>query len=164
MRAKSWIVTLVVVGGVGMGIRGCDVSSREPDQKLAAHLEDMCEIARTNIETPERGIKKLGVYLGGNLGDITGAFGNTIAAIERISDDAKHDARARLARDRIHGPLIVCEGDWLRFGEAVEANPKAARMVERAAKRLERTFDILFGKRSFTLRELPVQLRQSLPF
>ncbi len=164
MRAKGWVVALVVVGGLGMGLRsqaGC-ANQPEPDQRLAAHLEDLCEIARSNIETPERGVKRLGAYLAKNLGSITGAFGSTIATIERVADDAKHDARARLARDRIHGPLITCQGDWGRFAEAVEGNPKAVAMIERASARLERTFDILFGKRSVRLRELPARLEQAL--
>jgi len=164
MSTKGWVVALFIVGGMGVGIRGCDVSSTDPDQKLAKHLEDLCGIARTNVETPERGVKHLGRYFAKNLGNITGAFGDTIAVIERVSDDTKHDARARLARDRIHGPLIACEGDWIRFGEAVEANPKATAMIERAGIRLNRTFDILLGKRGFTLRELPVQLRSALTF
>lgn len=163
MRAKGWIVTLVVVGGLGIGIRsraGC-ANQPEADQRFAQHLESICEIARANIETPEKGVRKLGAYLARNLGGMTGSFGATIATIERIPDDAKHDARARLARDRIHGPLIACQGDWIRFGEAVEGDPKARALIDRAEKRLSRTFDILLGKRDFSLRDLPARLQEA---
>jgi len=44
----------------------------EPDQRLAAHLEDLCEIARARTSRPERGVKRLGAYLAKNLGSITG--------------------------------------------------------------------------------------------
>ena len=161
MNAKGWVVTMVVVGGVGLGIRsqaGC-ANQPEPDQRFATHLEHICEIGRANIETPRNGVKKLGAYFAKNLGNITGTFGSTIAAIERIPDDAKHDARARLARDRIHGPLIACHGDWTRFADAVMGDPEAAAMVERAGNRLSRTLDILLGKKKvFSLRDAPAQL------
>jgi hypothetical protein len=160
MNAKGLVATLIVVGGLGMGIRsqsGCD-SGPAPDQQLAEHLDEICNIGRANIETPTKGVKKLGRYFAKNLGNITGAFGNTIAAIERIPSDDKHDARARLARDRIHAPVIMCAGDWNRFAEAVMGDPEAAAMVERAGNRLSRTLDILLGKRVFNLRELPTRL------
>jgi len=163
MNAKGWVATLCVVGGLGMGIRsqdGCD-SGPDPDQRFAKHLEDICEIGRANIETPRKGVKKLGTYLAKNLGDITGAFGSTIAAIERIPSDDKHDARARLARDRIHAPVLMCAGDWNRFAEAVMGDPEAAAMVERAGNRLSRTFDILLGKRVFNLRDVPARLLEA---
>jgi hypothetical protein len=163
MNAKGWVATLVVVGGLGIGIRsqGCE-SGPAPDQQLAQHLEDICDIGRANIETPAKGVKKLDRYLTKNLGDITGSFGSTIAAIERIPSDDKHDARARLARDRIHAPVIVCAGDWNRFADAVMGDPEAAAMVERAGNRLSRTFDILLGKRVFNLRELPTRLMDAI--
>ncbi len=160
MKAKGWVAALVVVGAIAVWEVSCE-SGPAPDQQLAAHIEDICEIGRKNIETPKKGVKKLGGYLAKNLGDITGSFGNTIAAIERIPSDDKHDARARLARDRIHAPVIVCAGDWNRFAEAVMADPEAAAMVERAGTRLSRTFDILLGKRIFNLREMPARLLEA---
>lgn len=57
-------------------------------------------IARGNIDTPLRGLKKLGQYLGEHTGQMLGAWGATLAAIERTPDDLEHDDRARVARDR----------------------------------------------------------------
>src|SRR5690606_17204956 len=72
-------------------------------------------------------------------------WGNTFAAIEKISDDAKHDARARLARDRIRKPLVRCARDWMRFSDAVEASPEAKQMINDFNVRFNRTIEIIFG-------------------
>jgi hypothetical protein len=93
-------------------------------------------------------------------------FGDTIAAIESIKDDAQHDARARAARGTMLAPLAACHDTWEQFGEAVEGNPDAAEMVNHAMDRLERTVNIIFaGNPSasrFTFRDLPSQLESAL--
>lgn len=167
MKTRGWIVIALVVGVV-FGLRpyaGC-MNQPEPDQRLAAHFAELCVIARDHVAKPEKGVRVLGRYLGTNTGPILGSLGSTIALIERIPDDGAHDARARLARDRIQKPLRTCERDWQRFAEAVEANPEASALVDHAAKRLNRTLEIIFGGRAgarpFTLRELPARLRRLL--
>ncbi|MBA3455732.1 MAG: hypothetical protein H0T42_21735 [Deltaproteobacteria bacterium] len=163
MKAKSWFVTLVVVGGIGMGLRsraGC-ANQADPDQQLAQHFENICDLARDHVETPAKGVRKLGRYFAKNLGDMTGTLGSTIAMIERVPNDDKHDARARLARDRINAPLYECEDDWKRFAEAVAEDPDALEMVDRAEVRLARTIAIFFGNGAFTLRDLPARMMQT---
>jgi hypothetical protein len=159
------VIAALVVGAVFVARQqaGCLSQSAAPDQRFAQHMEDLCEIARDHIETPEKGVKKMGRYLAKNLGSITGSLGSTIAVIERVADDEAHDERARLARDRIHAPLIACEDGFAAFGRAVERDPKAKAIADRAMIRLSRTVDILVGKRqSFTLRDLPVQLERAI--
>jgi hypothetical protein len=158
MKLQGWFVAALVVGGVGFGIRGGCVNDSPPDKDLAAHLEDLCEIARDHIDAPEQGVRKLGRYLGKHADDILGDFGATLALIERIDDDRKHDDRARLARDRIRKPVRACERDWMRFGEAVEADPKASALVDRFARRINRTFEIIFSSTELDLKTLPAQL------
>ena len=106
----------------------------------------VCVIARENITSPERGVRKLGGYMAKHTGDLMADWGNTLAVIEKISDDDKHDARARLARDRIRRPVIVCARDWARFHEAVEADPEATALIVDFNVRLNRTMEIIFGQ------------------
>lgn len=160
MKASGWVVGALVAAGVVFTVKGGCLSSEDPpDVRLAARFDQMCEIARDNIQTPERGVRKLGRFLDKHTGDMFGAFGDTLAAIERIPDDAKHDKRAALARDRLHNPFIRCARDWMRFAEAVEADPKAAELVERFNERFGRTLEIILSGQRVDLLHLPEQLQ-----
>lgn len=162
MRKTVLVVGALVAGGVVFAKGGCLTgSSPAPDQKLASHLDDMCKIAGANIDTPVRGVKKLGAYLEKHTGDIFGEWGDTLAAIERIPDDAKHDARARLARDRIHGSVGRCGAEWVAFFQAVQNDPDASAMVERFSERLSRTLEIIGGNGA-ELRALPLSIDRAL--
>src|SRR4051812_47936840 len=114
---KTWLAGLVVTGGVVLAVKagGCLSTSSAPDEKIAERMGDVCKIARENADAPVKGVKKLGKYFEAHTGDLLGEWGDTLAAIETIPDDRKHDDRARLARDRIHRPLIACNRDLQRF-------------------------------------------------
>lgn len=164
MTAKGWFAVALVAGGAAFAVKttaGC-MNKPAPDQRLAGRLDDLCEIARAGADKPEAGVRSLGTYLGQHAGDLLADFGNTIALIERIPDDDAHDERARMARERIHQPLAACERDWQRFGEAVEGDPAAKALMDHAMVRMNRTLEILFGNRAFTLRDLPSQLERAM--
>lgn len=144
--------TLLVVAALGVGViavgKSCTVKiGKDPDEKLASRFDDLCDIARHNVKTPVAGVNEMGDYFAGHLGDVTGDWGSTIALIEQVPDDRAHDERARLARDRMREPVVACQETFERFGRAVDNDPEAARIVDRAMKRLERTLNILSGKR-----------------
>lgn len=165
MKATGWVLGAVLAAGVGFTIKGgCLGSERAPDVRLASHFEKMmCGIARDNVKTPEKGVRKLGRYLDKNAGAIFGDFGDMLATIERIPDDTKHDKRAEKARDRLQKPIIACARDWNRFGDAVANDPKAVELLERFNERLGRTFEIIFGNgERFDLLQLPQQLTGTL--
>jgi hypothetical protein len=165
MTSKAWwFAGAVVAAGVVVTIQGgcLNNTTKAPDERLAARFDDLCEIARANVDTPVRGVRKLGGYMAKHTGDLLGDWGATLAAIERIPDDAKHDARARVARDRLRKPLRACERDWTRFGNAVEANPEASALVERFSIRLNRTIEIIFSGAKVDLLQMPVQLSRLL--
>ncbi len=150
MKTSRLVVALAVVGGSFYGIRemkGC-ISSAAPDTKLAGHLDDICKIARANIDTPARGVKKLGGFLGAHLGDMMGELGDTLAAIETTRDDAKHDERARTARSRILAPLRVCAGDLDQFAQAVSSDEEASELMAHFSERFNRTIEIIVGERT----------------
>ncbi len=160
MKAKGWFALVLIAGGGVVSVRamgGC-LDQPSPDQKLAARLDDLCDIARDGAEKPVAGVRALGRYMGKHTGDLLGELGDTIALIERIPDDDAHDQRARTARDRIQKPLRGCENDWQRFNDSIEANPEARALVDKAMIRLNRTLEILFGGNAWTLRDLPRQL------
>lgn len=164
MKTRGWITLVILVGGLVWASRACRLNTVDPDQRVAAHLDALCEIARDHVRAPEKGVRTMGRYLGKHTGDLTGALGSTIATIERIQDDAYHDERARIARERIQGPLRACERDWARFAQAVEADPEASALVERALRRLNRTLEIIFGRSAAgrTLRDLPGELARAI--
>lgn len=155
MKLSGWLVTALVAGGAVYGIRGGCVNSTAPDEELADHFEELCEIAGDNIDTPKKGVKKIGRYFARHLDDILGDFGSTIVTIEKISDDRKHDERARLARDRMQRPWMECRNEWQQFWIAVDGDPEASEMANRAMDRLGRTFEIIFNSRNVDLRNLP---------
>lgn len=161
MTNKGWLVGMLAVAGLGFGIKGgcLNQTAKAPDEKLAARFDDLCVIARDNIQTPERGVRKLGGYMAKHTGDLMADWGNTFATIEKISDDSKHDARARVARDRIRKPLIACARDWMRFNEAVEDSPEATALVVEFNVRFNRTLEIIFAQDTHVdLLHLPMQL------
>ena len=165
MKLKGWLFTALVAGGVTFFVRGGCVNSTAPDEELADHFEELCSIASHNIDSPKKGVQKLGRYMGRHLDDIFGDFGATLATIEKIQDDGKHDERARLARERMQKPWRACQRDWERFWMAVDEDPEAADMVNRAGERLGRTFDIIFSSNEpngVDLRHLPDQLIKAL--
>jgi hypothetical protein len=159
MKTHGWILGALVAGGVVFAMRGC-LSKEAPDERLAGRFATLCDIARDNLATPERGVRKLGHYLGEHTGDLFGDFGETIATIEKVRDDRKHDDRARVARDRLRAPLRACERDWTRFAQAVEGDPAAAELVQHTAERLNRTLEILLSGARFE--QLPAQLEKLL--
>lgn len=166
MTAPGWILGALVVGGVVFTVKGgCLQSEPAPDERLAKHFDNMCVIARENIKTPERGVRKLGHYLDKHTRDMFGDFGDMLATIERIPDDAKHDRRAEKARNRLQRPIIACARDWNRFGEAVDNDPKALELIQHFNDRLSRTLEIIFsgaglaGAERFDLLRLPEQLQ-----
>jgi hypothetical protein len=164
MTAKGWFVVALVAGGAAFAVKttaGC-LNKPAPDQKLAGRLDDLCDIARDGADKPEAGIRALGKYLGKHAGDLLGDFGDTVALIERVADDDAHDERARMARERISAPLLACERDWRRFEQAVENDPAARAVLDKAMTRLNRTLEILFGNRAWTLRDLPSELERAL--
>jgi len=158
-NALRLVVGLAFAGGVVYGMKGC-LSKADPDERLAGRFDDLCSIATNNVDTPVKGVQKLGGYLGKHLGDITGDFGDTIAMIERISNDDKHDARARVARDRILHSVLDCQDHWMEFAQAVEDNPEAVKLVNRAGERFSRTLDILLGADSLKL--IPEKLEHEI--
>jgi hypothetical protein len=145
MTSKGWIVAgAIAIGGVMFIRGGClNQTTKAPDARLASRFDDMCKIARDGAKDPVRGVRKLGVYYVKHAGDILGDFGATIAAIERIADDEKHDARARLARDRWRA--VSCPEDWERFAAAIEGSPDAQEMIQHVSDRLGRTFEIILS-------------------
>lgn len=163
MKLKSMLFTALVAGGVVYGIRGGCVNSAAPDEELADHFEELCEIAGDNIETPKKGVKKIGRYLGRHLDDILGDFGSTIVTIEKVTDERKHDERARLARDRMQRPWIECQSDWHAFWIAVDEDPEASELANHAMDRLGRTFEIIFSSKDFDLRALPEMFVERVP-
>lgn len=174
MKTKAWWLAALVLGALvvvrphgGCLTGGCLSGGKDPDQKLAAQIEDLCEIARAGAPHPVAGVRRLGGYLLAHAGDLLKNFADTIAAIERIADDAKHDDRARLARKRLVTPAERCAADWQRFADAIGADPEAERLVERALERLDRTFEIIFGNGGRArgvraLRDLPRELSRAL--
>jgi hypothetical protein len=162
MKAKGWFATALVAGGIAMTVKmtgGC-LNRPAPDQKLASEFEDLCEIARKGADKPVAGVKALGKYLVLHAGDMAKNLLDTIGMIERIADDEAHDERARIARDRWMEE--ACPADMNRFDEAITNSPEATELVEKAAIRVNRTFEILFGN-GVRLRDLPERMIERLP-
>lgn len=145
MTIKGWMAGAVLTGGVVFAMRGClTTASKAPEERLGSRMDAMCSIARDNVKTPEKGLRKLGNYLDKNVDKILGDYGAMFAAIERIQDDTKHDDRARLARDRLR--KHDCAADWQRFSDAINKDPAASALLEWFANRLGRTIEIIGGK------------------
>jgi hypothetical protein len=155
-RFTWWMLVVVaVVGGVvmrGGACGACNGVRPEPDERLAQHLRNLCDVAEDGAIEPRTGVLKLMRYYGDHGPDMLHAFGATLVTIERIEDDGAHDKRARVARDRIQRPLAECEETWQEFANAVEADPEASAILERGVTRLGRTLEILFGEQGRRLR------------
>ncbi|MBZ0230756.1 MAG: hypothetical protein K8M05_00270 [Deltaproteobacteria bacterium] len=157
-RFSWWMLVVVVVAG-GLVMRGgacgaCTRARPAPDERLAQHLRNLCEVAEDGAIEPRTGVRKLMRYYGDHGPDMLHAFGATLVTIERVADDAAHDARARVARDRIQRPLVECAETWERFAEAVENDREASETLERGLTRFGRTLEILFGDAGRRLRGL----------
>ena len=157
----SWwmLVAVVVVGGVvvrGGACGACKSVRSEPDERLARHLRNLCEVAEDGAIEPRTGVLKLMRYYGDHGPDMLEAFGSTLVTIERIDNDDAHDKRARLARERIQRPLIECQETWQKFADAVERDPEASAALERGMTRLGRTLEILFGEEGRVLKGMEV--------
>lgn len=155
MKKRGWLVSSALVLGTVMFLRGGCSATKAPDERLASQYSDMCKIARGGIHNPAAGVRKLGVYLVRNGGDMLANFWNTIALIERIEDDEKHDDRARLARERWDAEN--CMDDWQGFEDAIDDSPEAQEQIVVAMERVSRTLEILLGMGQ-TSRELATRL------
>ncbi len=147
------VVTAVVIRGGACGTCRSKIAHPAPDERLANHFRGLCKVAEDGIEHPRNGVRKLMRYYGDHGPDMLEAFGATLVLIERIEDDELHDERARIARKRIQTPILECEETWVEFGDAIEDDPEAARILEEGVTRLGRTLEIIFGEgdRTFML-------------
>ncbi len=164
MKIKGWVVGALIGGSVVLGFRtqgGC-LNSKAPDEKLASRFEDLCDIARDNVETPEQGVRELGNYFAKHTEDLLREFGATMQVIETIADDTKHDDRAYVARDRIQKPLRACQRDWNRFGDAIQRDPAASALLEHGMNRINRTLEIILKTTDIDFRNLPGLLEQAV--
>jgi hypothetical protein len=128
-------------------------SKHPPDARLAAHFDDICDIAEDHADDPSRGVDLLFEYLGDNSPDMMEDVGDLLVLIERIPDDARHDERAQEAAQRLREPLLGCAAELQRFGQAIENDPEASAKFQRGIDRLARTLQILVGQqRGKTLR------------
>ncbi len=156
---KKLIALVAVVGGVGIASKGC-LSKDAPDEQFASRLQDVCDIARANLTTPNDGVTALGGYFGEHAGDMYKNLIDTVAMLVQITDEKKHDARTKQARDRWNRTVGACAADWMEFADAVENDPIAVERLERFQERLERTIDLLFSSKP--LRDLPSALQHYL--
>lgn len=144
---------VVVASGMGIAAKGCLSSNPAPDEQLVSRMEDICQIARKNIKTPNDGVTKLGAYLADHAGDMYKHLVDTVALVVQITDDDKLEARGKLARKRWSDAAEACYSDWTDFADAIERDPAASQRMNRFGQRLERTIDVMFGDSS--LRDLP---------
>ena len=126
-------------------------SRRPPDERLASHLDAICDIAEADVGSPARGVEHLFAYLASNSPAMLSDFGDTLVEIERIPSDEEHDARARLAARRLQEPLLGCADTLQRFGDAIERDPDARAAFSRGVTRFSRTLEILLGPSGRTL-------------
>ena len=143
-RTLRVVLFLLLVVAVVWWWRSRNSANTAPEHNVAGHVKAMCKIARNNINTPEPGVTELFGYLGTHSPDMMHEFVATLVAIERIDDDAKHDARARKAAQRLRKPFVKCARTFDEFFTAVERNPKAAQKLERGLERFGRTLEIIF--------------------
>jgi hypothetical protein len=161
MKMNRVVIAALVAGGAVAAVKmgGC-LSSKDPDEKFGGHVEDICKIARDGAGKPVAGVKKLGHFLADHAGDMAKEYVDTIALIELIEDDGKHDDRARLAHERMVGPLVDCIKDLENFLDAIEGNEEASALVNHTMERIDRTLNIIGGGLRSTVlqRKLPAQL------
>ncbi|MFT3694595.1 MAG: hypothetical protein QM831_15710 [Kofleriaceae bacterium] len=139
MRTSSLLVAMAVVGGSVYMARGC-LSRPAPEDRLVSRFDDLCTIAKRNINTPEQGVKAFGTYLGKYLGDMTGDFGDLIVATNKAKDP---DAAAHAAHDKLEATLEACGPTIEEFAKAVEANGPAREYINTKGDRAVRTILIL---------------------
>ena len=156
---KKLIALVAVVGGVGIASKGC-LSKDAPDEQFAGRLQDLCDIARANVKTPNDGVTALGGYLGDHAGDMYKHIVDTVAMLVQITDEKKHDARADKAKRLWSRTVESCATDWMEFADAVENDPMATERLERFQERLDRTIDYLFSGQP--LRGLPSAFQRYL--
>jgi hypothetical protein len=154
MSTKIWIVVgAIALGGLWYARRSA------PDERIAQRMEMICEIADSNVRSPSRGVDALFGFFGARSPELFRDFGDLLVEIERIDNDAKHDARARTARERMRKPLEACQSSLIRFGQAIEGDRKASEKLNRGMNRLGRTLGILFDERSLGDALAPLHLR-----
>ena len=156
---KKLIALVCVAGGVGIAAKGC-LSKDAPDEQFAHRLQDLCDIARANLKTPNDGVTALGGYLADHAGDMYKHVVDTVALLVQITDDKKHDARAEKAKKLWGRTVESCASDWMEFADAVENDPIATDRLEKFQQRLERSIDAIFSGQP--LRDLPPAFQRYL--
>jgi len=138
---KKWMVLLGVVTVLG-GLRAC--LHQAPDERLGKVSEEICAIAKRGKKAPLDGVNRLFALTARRGPDILHDWGELLVEIEKIDDDDDHDERARLAHERVVGPLYACAGDLAEFDYAVGSDPEASERLESGVERLLQTLQIIF--------------------
>ena len=143
MNAQRLVVAALVAGGIAVvSARSCR-SPAAPDERYAEHLHQLCGIATQHVDKPLPGVRVLGAYLGKHAGHMLKDFADTLAMIERIDNEDKHDDRARKTRDR--WVEASCPEDWMDFVDAIEQDEKASALLEYRIERISRTLEIILN-------------------
>lgn len=141
-RGRKGVVILViavVVAGWWMARR------RGPERRIAARMQEVCDLAEANVKTPVRGVDALGAMLAARAPELMHDLAELTVDTTRIGDERRHDERAREARRVMAAPLHACSDALSRFAEAVEHDEVAHAHLQRALDRLARTLQLLFG-------------------
>jgi hypothetical protein len=154
MRKAATLLGVGILSFFVLRSLACTSDAREPDEKLADHLDNLCSVAERGIKSPDDGVRRLFAYFGENGPQMLHTFGDLLVTIERIDDDRRHDERARVANRRLRARLLACRTTWERFAESVERDDRASRRLERGLDRFGRTMEIIFGQ---AMEDLPMK-------
>ena len=161
---RGWVFWLLVAVVVVLIMWMRADRAKPPDERIADHVRTLCKIAERGKDAPVDGVRRYMRFYGDHGPTIARDWADLLVLIERIDDDAAHDARAHKARRVMREPMVKCARTFEQFARAVERDREASALLERGFTRLSRTLEILFGDRSHALTRAPfLPLEHLLP-
>ena len=151
MRVRRWGIASLVVGASVLAL--CRVGGSRPEKKLAAHVDELTQIMKRNLATPEAGVTELFDHNREHVSAMLALWGEIIAALDRIEDDRARERRGRQIVAGLRPALDRFGQAAERFFDRVDRDPRARAALEKRLARLKPLED-LFQSLSAALRRL----------
>jgi len=117
--------------------RGCT-----PESAIAAHLGQLTDRMKTNLETPAQGVTAYFDYLQQALPELLEQTGELVVTLDRIEDETERNARADEMVAVLREPVQRYAGVAEEFWQRVADDERAREVLGQRLQRLERLGEI----------------------
>ncbi len=113
------------------------ISCSKPEDKIVDHIEKVDSIMKSNMDDPEKGVKKLIDYFEDNGSDAAGQLVQLGIDLAKIEGKGDREKRVKEISDTFEAPVKNFEGTAEKFEAKVRENKEATQLMKDYGARWE---------------------------